>query len=129
MDCALRIRLLASVLICVALLTQFGASLWGAAAARDGLPGCHRSIAWSTNADVTRPDTVGNEAPAQKSAGHDHASCSLCQLSFGLYYSEAPVFEARLLTHRRVPLGEPANLDVIAVFNRSAPARAPPSRA
>jgi hypothetical protein len=124
----LRTRLFASLIVCVALLTQFGASLWGAAAARDGLPGCHRSIAWSATADVMRPDDASG-APAQKSPGHDHGSCSLCQLSFGLFYSETPVFEARVLAHQRVRLGEPASLDVIAVFNRSAPARAPPSQA
>jgi hypothetical protein len=123
-----RNRVLASLIVCVALLTQFGASLWGAAAARDGLPGCHRNIAWSATADVTRPDD-GGAAPEQKPAGHDHGSCSLCQLSFGFFYSETPVFEARVVAHQRVRLGEPAPLDVIAVFNRSAPARAPPSQA
>jgi hypothetical protein len=125
----LRTRLLASLIVCVALLTQFGASLWGAAAARDGLPGCHRNIAWSATVDVAPPDDAGREPPRQKPAGHDHGSCSLCQLNFGLYYSETPVFEARVVAHQRVRLGEPAHLDVIAVFNRSAPARAPPSQA
>jgi hypothetical protein len=122
-----RNRLIASLIVCVALLTQFGASLWGAVEAREGLPNCHRNIAWSATADVTRPDVARHEAPAQKSAGHDHGSCSLCQLSFGLFYSEAPVFEARVVTHQRVSLSEPADLDVIVTFNRSAPARASPS--
>jgi hypothetical protein len=125
----LRNRLLASLIVCVALLTQFGASLWGAAEAREGLHNCHRYIAWSSTADITRSDEAGQHAPARKSAGHDHGSCSLCQLSFGLFYSEAPVFKARIVTHQRVVLCEPAGLDVIAVFNRSAPARAPPSQA
>jgi hypothetical protein len=123
-------RLLASLIVCVALLTQFGASLWGAAAARDGLPGCHRSIAWSLTADVKPSDSAGPEAPAQlPAAGHDHASCSLCQLSFSFIQSDAPVFDAVVVAHVRVALAEPRAPAPTIVFNRSAPARAPPSQA
>jgi hypothetical protein len=125
-----RHRLLASLIVCVALLTQFGASLWGAAAARDGLPGCHKSIAWSATAAHAAPtEDAGGGTPAQKLPGHDHASCSLCQLGFSFIHSDAPVFEARVVAHKRVRLGEPAHVDVVAVFNRGAPARAPASQA
>ena len=35
-------QVVASLIVCVALLTQLGASFWGAAAARDGNAPCHR---------------------------------------------------------------------------------------
>lgn len=125
----LRKRLLASLIICVALLTQFGASLWGAAAARDGVVGCHRSVAWSATADVSRSAEEGRATPAQAPSKPDHACCSLCQLSFGFFTSEAPVFETRAVAYRRVLLAEPVASAPLTIFNRSAPARAPPSQA
>jgi len=122
-------RLLASLIICVALLTQFGASLWGAATARDGVVGCHKTIAWTAMADVGPSGDTDREAPAQSPSKPDHACCSLCQLSFGFFKSEAPVFETRAVAYRRVLLAEPAAPAPLTVFNRSAPARAPPSQA
>jgi hypothetical protein len=122
-------RLLASLIVCVALLTQFGASLWGAAAARDGLVGCHKNIAYSDRADLRRVPDADRGAPAQTPAKPDHACCSLCELGFGFLGSEAPVFETHVAARRLVRSGAPADMDVIAVFNRSAPARAPPSQA
>jgi hypothetical protein len=125
-----RHRLLASLIVCVALLTQFGASLWGAAAARDGLPGCHRNIAWSVTADVKTSDAGGSEAPTNlPAAGHDHASCSLCQLSLGFTQSVPPAFDAIVVAHVRVVLAELRAPKPTVVLNRSAPARAPPSQA
>jgi hypothetical protein len=118
-----------TLIVCVALLTQFGASLWGAAAARDGMVGCHKSIPYSSAVEYSRTVDAGRETPAQTPAGHDHASCSLCQLGFSFIQSEEPVVEERLLAHRRVSLVEPAIPAPIVVFNRGAPARAPPSQA
>jgi hypothetical protein len=126
---ALRKRVLASLIVCVALLTQFGASLWGAAAARDGLVGCHKNIAWSDTVDLKRSADLDRAAPAQKPVGHDHASCSLCQLGFNFFHSETPIFEARVLAHARVALAEPEIPAPTPVFDYAAPARAPPSQA
>ncbi len=126
---ALSKRLLASLIVCVALLTQFGASLWGAAAARDGLVGCHKSMAWSATANAATPSDPGQAAPAQAPSKPDHACCSLCQLGSGFIQSEAPVFEARAVAYRRVLLAEPVAPEPLRVFNRGAPARAPPSQA
>ena len=126
---ALRKRVLASLIVCVALLTQFGASLWGAAAARDGLVVCHTSIASSDTLGPTRIDQVDRGAPAQTPVGHDHASCSLCQLGFTFFRSETPVFEARVLAHARIRLSEPEIPAPTPVLTYSAPARAPPSQA
>jgi len=122
-------RLLASLIICVALLTQFGASLWGAAAARDGVVGCHKSMAWSTTTDFGRAGEEGRATPAEAPAKPDHDCCSLCELSFGFLESETPVFETQAVAYRRVLLAEPVTPAPLVVFNRSAPARAPPSQA
>lgn len=116
-------RMLASLIVCVALLTQLGASFWGATAARDGYLPCHREIAVS--ADLSRD---AGRKPMGAPAPHDHASCSLCQLGFSVVSSDAPLFEARAVAfHSRVALEEPDIPAPRAVFNRSAPARAPPS--
>jgi hypothetical protein len=126
----LRTRLLASLIVCVALLTQFGVSLWGATTARDGFPGCHRPVDGYAAAAVVDPAPAASQkAPAQTPAKPDHACCSLCELSFGFLGSDAPVFETHVAVRRLVRFGAPADMDVIAVFNRSAPARAPPSQA
>jgi hypothetical protein len=118
-----RKRLLASLIVCVALLTQLGASFWGAAAARDGIAPCHRVMTVSA---TTQGDAAGKSTGAP--APHDHASCSLCQLGFSVVNSDAPVFVAENLAyHFRVALTEPDFPAPRAVFNRSAPARAPPS--
>jgi hypothetical protein len=126
---ALRKPLLASLIVCVALLAQLGASLWGAAAAREVLIECHKNIAWSARADIKRSAESGRQAPAQTPSRHDHASCSLCQLGFSFVHKEATTFEARAAAHERVRIAEPRALAPIIVFNRSAPARASPSRA
>jgi Protein of unknown function (DUF2946) len=117
-------RVVASLIVCVALLTQLGASFWGAAAARDGIAPCHRVMTVST---TTAGDAAGKSTGAP--APHDHASCSLCQLGFSVVNSDAPVFVAENLAyHFRVALTEPDLPAPRAIFNRSAPARAPPSR-
>ncbi len=90
----MRNRLLATLIVCVALLTQLGASFSGATAARDGFAGCHRPIvAWSA---AERQSSGGNGIPAGAPAPHDHASCSLCQLGFTAISSETPATPARL---------------------------------
>jgi hypothetical protein len=115
-------RVVASLIVCVALLTQLGASFWGAAAARDGIAPCHRVITVASAAQDAAGQPSGAPAP------HDHASCSLCQLGFSVVSSDAPVFVAETLVFQsRVALPEPDALSPRAVFNRSAPARAPPS--
>jgi hypothetical protein len=119
----LRKRLLASLIVCVALLTQFGASLLGATEARAGLIGCHESVAWSSPAERSAEP---RRVPAQTPVRHDHASCYLCQLGFSIVRSEAPNIETRVVAHHRVRLAEPQPPAPITVLNYSAPARASP---
>ncbi len=121
----LRKHLLASLIVCVALLTHFGASLWNATAMRADLTGCHLNVAWSSPADVERSGAPDG-APAQTPVPHDHASCSLCQLGFSIVRSDAPDIEAWVIAHRRVRLTEPHTRVPITVLNFSAPARASP---
>jgi hypothetical protein len=117
-------RVFASLIVCVALLTQIGASFWGAAAARDSHIFCHRQIA-AAAADASLPGAGG--APAQAPAGHDHASCSLCQLGFAVIDSEPPFFAGRAIAHHfRVAFFEPGAPAPRFYFNLNAPARAPP---
>ncbi len=123
----MRKRLLASLIVCVALATQLGASLWGAAAARDGYVGCHRSPAFSVSLDEASPASR-TESPVPASQTHDHASCSLCQLGFSVIDPVAPVLQAEpVVFHTRVARVETDTPPTRVVFNRSAPARAPPS--
>lgn len=122
----MRQRLLASLIVCVALLTQLGASLWGAAAAREGYAGCHKQTAI-----VLAPDARNDRpAPFDAPAPHDHASCSLCQLGFTAIDSDAPSLPAgRPASYWRVSAAELAVPPRAKIFNRNAPARAPPFRA
>lgn len=119
-------RLLASLIVCVALLTQLGASLWGAATARDGYVSCRRPHATVSVAGAALFDVKG--APAGAPAAHDHASCTLCQLGFCAIGGEPPFFSAEAIRfHWRVDFAEPNVVVVPSVFNLNAPARAPPS--
>ncbi len=122
----MRKRLLASLIVCVALLTQIGASFWGAAAARDSHIFCHRQIATVSTADAPRADAKGT--PGTAPAGHDHASCSLCQLGFTIIDSEPPFFSAQAIRFQfRIAFAEPDVPAPRSAFNLNAPARAPPS--
>ncbi|MEK8091471.1 hypothetical protein WOC76_02805 [Methylocystis sp. IM3] len=122
----MRRRLLASLIVCVALLTQLGASFWGAAAARDDHVFCNRQIvAVQTQDAATFP--VEN-APAGAPLAHDHGSCSLCQLSFSIIGAEPPHFSAQAIRfHWRVAFVERDVPEPRFLFNLNAPARAPPS--
>ncbi|MGJ0509599.1 MAG: hypothetical protein ACR652_21245 [Methylocystis sp.] len=125
----MRTRLLASLIVCVALLAQFVASLWGAAEAREGPLGCHKTYAWSATVDAKQSADTSQQTPAQTPSGHDHATCSLCQLGFSVVQSEAPDIETRVLAHESVKLDEPQAPAPISVLNYSAPARGSPSQA
>lgn len=123
----MRKKLLASLIVCVALLTQFGASLWGAAAARDGYVSCHRPLSTEVFSDSAL--SGGKGAPAGAPSTHDHASCSLCQLGFCALGGEPPFFSAEAIRfHWRVAFVETDVAVAPSVFNLNAPARAPPSR-
>jgi hypothetical protein len=118
----MRNRLLASLIVCVALLTQIGASFWGAAAARDGYVGCHKAAIALAAHDKF--------APGQVPPAHDHDSCSLCQLGFAAVDSEAPLLPVRALAYVwRLRLLAGLEPPFLSVLNKSGPARAPPSRA
>lgn len=120
-------RVVASLIICVALLTQLGASFWGAAAARDGMTPCHRVMTVAAAVSTPGQDDAGGK-PANAPVTHDHASCSLCQLGFSVVSSDAPVFEARpVVFYSRISLAESESPAPRVIFNHSAPARAPPS--
>ncbi|WP_363350250.1 hypothetical protein [Methylocystis echinoides] len=120
----MRKRLLASLIVCVALLTQLGASFAGAAAARDGFVFCHRQI---VAAQASAPADVKG-APAQAPLGADHASCSLCQLGFSVISGEPPYFLAQALRfYLRVAFVERDAPAPRSAINLNAPARAPPS--
>ncbi len=119
----MRKKLLASLIVCVALLTQIGASFWGAAAAREGFAPCHRQIAVSLadHAD-------GKSPPSGGPVSHDHASCSLCQLGLTAIGAAAPVLPARSIGPQWRMSPSPADAPPpLARFNKSAAARAPPS--
>ncbi|KAF2989656.1 hypothetical protein OGR47_01205 [Methylocystis sp. MJC1] len=121
----MRQRLLASLIVCVALLTQLGASLWGAAAAREGYAGCHRQAAIVAATDARG----GRGAPFGAPTPHDHASCSLCQLGLTAIDSDAPSLPARRLEpYWRIEAAESAASPLGKIFNRNAPARASPAR-
>lgn len=121
-------RFLASLIVCVALLTQLGASFWGAAAARDGVAPCHQTT--SIDAMAGRADGKPMGAPMGAPAPHDHASCALCQLGFSVVDSAPPIFVQRNVVSQAVVTAPEPDLPAPrAIFNRSAPARAPPSRA
>lgn len=122
----MRRRLLASLIVCVALLTQLGASFWGAAAARDGYVFCHRQIVVAQTQDA--PPAPVKNAPAGAPLSHDHGSCSLCQLGFSVIGAEPPHFSAQAIRfHWRIAFVERDAPAPRFVFNLNAPARAPPS--
>ncbi len=122
----MRKKLFASLIVCVALLTQIGASFWGAAAARDGFVYCHRQIVAAPTPDA--PSTPAKDAPAGAPLAHDHASCSLCQLGFSAIGSEPPFFSAEAIRfHWRVAFIERDSEAPRFVIDLNAPARAPPS--
>jgi hypothetical protein len=118
----MRKRLLASLIVCVALLTQLGASFWGAAVARDGDMGCHRVVIALASDDSAGS---GHTPPA-----HHHESCSLCQLGFAMVDSEGPLLPVRAIAFvRQSRLPAVQEPPVLSVFNKGGPARAPPSHA
>ncbi len=119
-------RLLASLILCVALLTQFGASLWGAAVARDGYVGCHKQPSAIAIADARGVND--GDAPPGAPAPHDHLSCFLCHLGFTAIDNAAPALSALpLLPYRRITLVEPDVCPRSAALNWNALARAPPA--
>jgi hypothetical protein len=127
----MRKKLLATLIVCVALLTQIGASLSGAAAARDGIAGglwCHKQIAAAYAAKAGAATPPGDtSAPNGAPASHDHASCSFCQAGVDAPTMDAAWPAPRIVAFsRRLALLAPAPV-FAPVFNRSAPARAPPS--
>ena len=128
----MRRKLIATLIICITLVMQFGASLSGAAAARDGFsasPWCHKqsaAIAAASPAASVDEKTAPGGAPGT----HDHASCSFCQIGFTAALFETTVFEALAIEpYRRIALIVPETPKRGFSFNRSAPARAPPSLA
>lgn len=120
-------RLLAPLILCVALLTQLVAPVSAAGqmarmgSAADGVE-CemHAHHAGSKAAPV--------QAPAGRVAKHDHASCVFCQLGA----SASPAFEAPVSDRVNAPATSfiftsfEREIRVFS-FNRNAPARAPPS--
>jgi hypothetical protein len=134
----MRSKLIATLIICVSFLTQIGASLSGAAAARDGFGGrlwCHNQIVsqiGAAKAAVANEATTPRDAPAPKGApvSHDHGSCSFCQAGM-----DAPTIGAAVIAPRHVKLTWRAALAEAeapvfrSALNRGAPARAPPSLA
>jgi len=127
----MRNRLLASLIACVALLTQLGASFWGAAAARDGYAGCHRRIAPIAATEAPPAGKgVPSGVPSSMPGPHDHGSCSLCQLGFAVIDGEPPILPSRSVAIEwRIVLLIAETPPLRSVFNRSAPARAPPFQA
>ncbi len=122
----MRKRLLASLIVCVALLTQLGASFWGAAAARDGYVFCHRQIVAAAASDAS--SSPAKDAPSGAPLAHDHGSCSLCQLGFSIIGGEPPYYSAQAIRfHWRIAFTERDVQAPRSVFNLNAPARAPPS--
>lgn len=122
-------RLLASLLLCVGLLTQALAPAFKAGAEAVNCRERHagRTIAAS---DVVAPDR-SRQSPAPDGAAHDHGSCSLCQ--FG--WSEAPLAtwpaSAAILTFgwSRISFVSEVAPFAPSRLNPGAPARAPPSLA
>ncbi|MGJ0393202.1 MAG: hypothetical protein ACR650_10725 [Methylocystis sp.] len=124
----MRKRLFASLIVCVALLTQLGASLWGAAAARDGYTGCHKQAPAFAIADARGAND--GDAPSGAPAPHGHATCFLCQFGFTAIDTASPALSARpLLPYRRVTLVGPDACPRSAALNWNALARAPPPSA
>jgi hypothetical protein len=107
----MRSKLIATLIICVSFLTQIGASLSGAAAARDGFGGrfwCHNQIVSQivsqigvAKAAVSNDATTPRDAPGPKGApvSHDHGSCSFCQAGV-----DAPTIGAAVIAPRLVKL-------------------------
>lgn len=126
----MRKGLFASLIVCVALLAQIGASLWGASAGRDGFAPCHRQAAALSDAlasDLAARLDGGKTLPTGAPAPHDHASCSLCQLGLTAIGSAAPVLPARSVALEwRVSLNWIEVRPSGSAFNKSAPPRAPP---
>lgn len=122
----MRKRLLASLIVCVALLTQIGASFWGAAAAREGYAPCHRRAV--AIADAMATDVAGGKSlPTGAPVSHDHGSCSLCQLGLTIIGSDAPVLPVRAVAHAwRVSTNWTEARPPGFAYNKSAPPRAPP---
>jgi hypothetical protein len=118
----MRNRLLASLIVCVALMTQAVASLGGAAAARDLDAHCSPIVR------VAAFDAA-SQAP-QAPAAHHHDSCPLCQIGFATIGVDAPFLPVRRVAPRwRAPLPESGPPLPGSDGNRNALARAPPSRA
>lgn len=124
----MRRRLLSTVILCVALLTQFAASL-SVASARAGFGDafrCHGAIAVRAAGGADARPAGDEDAPPP----HNHADCAYCQCG----PADAPT-PADVLAPRPIPLAwrvaipaaeEPAPR--FSSFNPGAPARASPSR-
>ena len=120
----MRRSVLATLILLAALLTRLGASL-SMAPAPDAFAAaaCHRSVAALAQPDGSTRPSDDNGAPA-----HRHADCAFCQSGF----ADAPTFAVApppllLRAEWRVALPEPEAAAPPRAFNRSAPARAPPS--
>lgn len=113
-----------SLIVCVALLTQLGASFWAAAMARDGYAGCERRIEFAP-LNSTADDNKG--VPADAPTPHDHTSCSMCQGGFDVIVGEAPVLPPRAIEqYWPVAFSSIEAPPLRSSINRSAAARAPP---
>jgi hypothetical protein len=130
-------RFLASLLFCLALLMQAASPLANGEMidasrngdARLGFVLCRllHSDQASTKADVNSAQS--QKAPAPNRAGHDHHSCSLCQLGSNSAFFEPyapPIVNLYVAWLRPVFVGR---VQQIAIFRFivSPPARAPPS--
>lgn len=119
----MRKRLLATLIVCAALATQFGASLAGAAAVRDGYAACHKFFS-AAGADAAENQRA--PAPASPSS-HDHAACSLCQIGFNAIDVNLPALPwPTVEPHRQTVAALPEARPFACEYNRNAPARAPP---
>jgi hypothetical protein len=122
----MRRNVFATLILLVALLTRIGASLSvGAAPDAFAAAKCHRLVA-----ELSQSAGSGQPSNDEGAPAHRHADCAFCQSGF----SDAPTLAVApppqvLRAEWRVARPEPDSPAPPRAFNRSAPARAPPSLA
>lgn len=120
-------RLLAPLVLCVALLTQLLAPV-SAAGQMARMGSDVDGVECEMHAHHAGSKAAPVQAPAGGAAQHDHASCVFCQLGA----SASPAFEAPAPDRVHAPairiVFTPFEREIrVFSFNRNAPARAPPS--
>jgi hypothetical protein len=123
----MRPRLLAPLIVCVALLTQLFAPIsvagqMGRMSAAVGAPHCEM------HALHAAPAAENGQPPAGNPTKHDHEACVFCRLGASAPTNfETPTVARRETLPTRIRAASAKCAIAAIYYNRNAPARAPPS--